>query len=409
MTLYEDLKWRGLIQDISDPKLIDKLNAGGLTFYIGTDPTADSLHLGHYSSFLITRRLAAAGHKPLLLVGVATGLIGDPRGTVERKLSDRDEVLHNYECLKKQLQSIFPYEVVNNYDWVKDINVVEFFRDYGKYINVGYMLSKDLIRRQMESGISYAEFSYMLIQGLDFKYLHENRGVDLQVAGSDQWGNITTGIELIRKTTGDEVYAFTMPLITDSHGNKFGKSEGNAVWLDKNKTSSYELYQFLLNAEDSMVIEYLKRLTFLSHEEIEAIAEEHNAAPEKRLAQKKLAEEILNDLHGEGAYESAVRISELLFAGKIKEIPVKDLLAGLKDVPHFTTAGGNVMDVLVSAGICSSKREAREFISNGSLTFNGEPLKATDAEINADACLAGKYLVVRRGKKKYYLGELTQA
>ena len=406
MTLYEDLQWRGLIQDISDPKLIDKLNAGGLTFYIGTDPTADSLHLGHYSSFLITRRLAAAGHKPLLLVGVATALIGDPRGTVERKLSDRNEVLHNFECLKKQVQSIFPYEVVNNYDWVKDINVVEFFRDYGKYINVGYMLSKDLIRRQMESGISYAEFSYMLIQGLDFKHLHETRGVDLQVAGSDQWGNITTGIELIRKTTGDEVYAFTMPLVTDSHGNKFGKSEGNAVWLDKNKTSSYQLYQFLLNSEDSMVIEYLKRLTFLSREEIEAIAEEHAAAPERRLAQKKLAEEILRDLHGEGAYESAVHISELLFAGQIKEIPLGDLLAGLKDVPHFTTKGGNVMDVLVGAGICSSKREAREFISNGSLTLNGDAVRTTDVEINADVCLGGKYLVVRRGKKKYYLGEL---
>ncbi|MBQ9132072.1 MAG: tyrosine--tRNA ligase [Clostridia bacterium] len=408
MTLYEDLQWRGLIQDISDPKLIDKLNAGGLTFYIGTDPTADSLHLGHYSSFLITRRLAQAGHKPLLLVGVATGLIGDPRGTVERKLSDRDEVLHNFECLKKQLQSIFPYEVVNNYDWVKDINVVEFFRDYGKYINVGYMLSKDLIRRQMESGISYAEFSYMLIQGLDFKYLHENRGVDLQVAGSDQWGNITTGIELIRKTTGDEVYAFTMPLVTDSHGNKFGKSEGNAVWLDKNKTSSYELYQFLLNSEDSMVINYLKRLTFLSREEIEAIEAEHNAAPERRLAQKRLAQEILTDLHGEGAYESAVKISELLFAGKIKEIPVKDLLAGLKDVPHFTAQGGPVMDVLVAAGICSSKREAREFISNGSLTLNGDPIRDVNTVIDADACLGGKYLVVRRGKKKYYLGEMAE-
>ena len=407
MTLYEDLQWRGLIQDISDPKLVDKLNAGGLTFYIGTDPTADSLHLGHYSSFLITRRLAQAGHKPLLLVGVATGLIGDPRGTVERKLSDRDEVLHNFECLKKQLQSIFPYEVVNNYDWVKDINVVEFFRDYGKYINVGYMLSKDLIRRQMESGISYAEFSYMLIQGLDFKYLHENRGVDLQVAGSDQWGNITTGIELIRKTTGDEVYAFTMPLVTDSHGNKFGKSEGNAVWLDKNKTSSYELYQFLLNSEDSMVINYLKRLTFLSREEIEAIEAEHNQAPERRLAQKRLAQEILTDLHGEGAYESAVKISELLFAGKIKEIPLNDLLAGLKDVPHFTAQGGPIMDVLVSAGICSSKREAREFLSNGSLTFNGEQIRDVNTVIDADACLGGKYLVVRRGKKKYYLGELA--
>ena len=407
MTLYEELKWRGLIQDISDPKLIDKLNAGGLTFYIGTDPTADSLHLGHYSSFLITRRLANAGHTPLLLVGMATALIGDPRGTVERKLSDRAEVERNFEALKAQLATIFPYEVVNNYDWVKDINVVEFFRDYGKYINVGYMLSKDLIRRQMESGISYAEFSYMLIQGLDFKYLHENRGVDLQVAGSDQWGNITTGIELIRKTTGDEVFAFTMPLVTDSHGNKFGKSEGNAVWLDKNKTSSYELYQFLLNSEDSMVIEYLKRLTFLTKEEIEAIAEEHNAAPEKRLAQKKLAEEILRDLHGEGAYESAVRISEQLFAGNIKEIPVNDLLAGLKDVPHFTTEGGAIMDVLVNAKICSSKREAREFLSNGSLSLNGEQIKATDLVIDASTAIGGKYIVIRRGKKKYYLGELV--
>ena len=407
MTLYEDLKWRGLIQDISSPELIDKLNAGGLTFYIGTDPTADSLHLGHYSSFLITRRLANAGHKPLLLVGVATGLIGDPRGTVERKLSDRDEVLHNFECLKRQLAQIFPYEVVNNYDWVKDINVVEFFRDYGKYINVGYMLSKDLIRRQMESGISYAEFSYMLIQGLDFKYLHENRGVDLQVAGSDQWGNITTGIELIRKTTGDEVYAFTMPLVTDSHGNKFGKSEGNAVWLDKNKTSSYELYQFLLNSEDAMVIPYLKRLTFLSKEEIEEIEKEHNAAPERRMAQKILAREILNDLHGEGAYESAVKISEQLFAGNIKEIPLSDLLVGLRDVPHFTTEGGNVLDVLVNAKICSSKREAKEFVSNGSLTLNGDPIKDFSLTIDKDTCLGGKYLVVRRGKKKYYLGELA--
>lgn len=406
MTLYEDLQWRGLIQDISDTALIDKLNNGGLTFYIGTDPTADSLHLGHYSSFLITRRLAAAGHHPLLLVGVATGLIGDPRGTVERKLSNRDEILHNYECLKKQLQSFFPYPVVNNYDWVKDINVVEFFRDYGKYINVGYMLSKDLIRRQMESGISYAEFSYMLIQGLDFKYLHENMGVDLQVAGSDQWGNITTGIELIRKTTGDEVYAFTMPLVTDSHGNKFGKSEGNSVWLDKNKTSSYELYQFLLNAEDAKVIDYLKRLTFLSKEEIEALEAEHNAAPEKRLAQKKLAEEIVTDLHGREAYESAVHISELLFAGKIKEIPVRDLLTCLKDVPHFVTAGGPAPDVLVAAGICSSKREAREFISNKSLTLNGEPLADVNMSIDASCALGGKYIVIRRGKKKYYLGEL---
>lgn len=406
MTLYEDLKWRGLIQDISSPDLIDKLNAGGMTFYIGTDPTADSLHLGHYSSFLITRRLAAAGHTPLLLVGMATGLIGDPRGTVERKLSDRETVMKNFDALKAQLQKIFPYEVVNNYDWVKDITIIDFFRDYGKHINVGYMLSKDHVKRQMESGISYAEFSYMLIQGLDFKYLHEHRGVDLQVAGSDQWGNITTGIELIRKTTGDEVYALTMPLVTDSHGNKFGKSEGNAVWLDKNKTSSYELYQFLINSEDSKVIDYLKRLTFLSREEIEDIEARHNAEPEKRIAQKALAQAILTDLHGAGAYEEAVKISEHLFAGEIKDIPPHDLLAGLKNVPHFETTGGALVDVLVSSGICTSKREAREFLSNGALSLNGDVVKDPALEITSSLCIDSRYLVIRRGKKKYYVGEL---
>ena len=406
MTFYEELEWRGLVNQISSPDLIEKLNKGGLTFYIGTDPTADSLHLGHYSSFLITRRMKEHGHHPILLVGLATGLIGDPRGTVERELKQKEEVFRNYDALRAQVEKVFGFEVVNNYDWINGMNVIDFFRDYGKYINVGYMLTKDHVRRQMESGISYAEFSYMLIQAIDFKHLHETRGVDLQVAGSDQWGNITTGIELIRKTTGDEVYAFTMPLVTDSHGNKFGKSEGNAVWLDKNKTSSYELYQFLLNSEDSMVINYLKRLTFLSKEEIEAIEAEHNAAPEKRLAQKVLAREIINDLHGDGAYEGAVKISEQLFAGNIKEIPVKDLLAGLKDVPHFTTAGGAILDVLVESKICSSKREAREFLSNGSLSLNGEQIKDMNAVIGADVALGGKYIVIRRGKKKYYLGEL---
>ena len=404
MTLYEDLKWRGLIQDISSPDLIDKLNAGGMTFYIGTDPTADSLHLGHYSSFLITRRLAAAGHTPLLLVGMATALIGDPRGTVERKLSDRNEVMHNYGCLKEQLQKIFPYEVVNNYDWVKDLNIIDFFRDYGKYINVGYMLSKDLIRRQMESGISYAEFSYMLIQGLDFKYLHETRGVDLQVAGSDQWGNITTGIELIRKTTGDEVYALTMPLVTDSHGNKFGKSEGNAVWLDKNKTSSYELYQFLLNAEDVMAVPYLKRLTFLSREEIEEIERQHNEQPHLRLAQKALAKEIITDLHGEGAYEEAVRISEQLFSGDIKSIPPQDLLAGLKNVPHFEIPEGTrLLDALKLGGAASSNREGNDFLKAGAVSLNGDIEKDGNVLLTKENAIDGKFVVIRRGKKKYYV------
>lgn len=407
MTLYEELEWRGLIQDISSKDLIDKLNAGGMTFYIGTDPTADSLHLGHYSSFLITRRLAKAGHTPIILVGAATGLIGDPRGTTERVLSDRDTVFKNYEALKAQVQKFFPFEVVNNYDWVKDIHIIDFFRDYGKYINVNYMLNKDLVRRQMETGISYAEFSYMLIQGLDFKWLHEHKGVDLQVAGSDQWGNITTGIELIRKTTGDEVYAMTMPLVTDANGNKFGKSEGNAVWIDKNKTSSYELYQFLLNSEDSVVIDYLKKLTFLDKETIEQIEKEHFAAPEKRMAQKRLAKEILDDLHGEGAFEEAEKISELMFKGDVKHIPVRDLLSALSQVPHFEAEKGKLIDILVEAKVFPSKREVREMAKNKALTVNGDAVENPDElDITSDNLIDGKYLVVRRGKKKYFVGEI---
>ena len=403
MTLYEDLVWRGLIQDISSPDLKDKLNAGGMTFYIGTDPTADSLHLGHYSSFLITRRLANAGHHPIILVGGATGLIGDPRGTVERKLAVKEEVFANFEKLKAQVQKIFPYPVVNNYDWVKDINVIDFLRDYGKYISVGYMLSKDLVKRQMETtGISYAEFSYMLIQGLDFKWLHENMGVDLQVAGSDQWGNITTGIELVRKTTGEEVYAMTMPLVTDANGVKFGKSEGNAVWLDQNKTSSYELYQFLINSDDAVIIDYLKRLTFLSKEEIEEIEKQHLEAPHLRLAQKKLAEEIISDLHGHDAFLEAQRISELLFAGQIKEVPVKDLRAGFKNVPHFEIQEDNLVNVLVGTKICSSKREANEFISNGAISVNGEIVKDSTFMINKTIAIDNEIVIIRRGKKKYF-------
>ena len=404
MTIYEELQWRGLIESISDPALIEKLNAGGMTFYIGTDPTADSLHLGHYSSFLITRRLAEAGHHPIILVGGATGLIGDPRGTVERELSQKEIVFRNFEALKSQVQKLFPYPVVNNYDWMKDMTALDFFRDIGKYIGVGYMLSKDHVKRQMETGISYAEFSYMLIQGYDFKYLHEHKGVDLQVAGSDQWGNITTGIELIRKTTGDTVYALTMPLITDSQGNKFGKSEGNAVWLDRTKTSPYELYQFLLNAEDVMAVPYLKLLTFLTREEIEDIEQKHNAEPHLRLAQKALAKAIVTDLHGADAYEEAVRISEQLFSGDIRSIPPHDLLAGLKNVPHFTvTEGSRLLDILKAGGIASSNREANEFLNAGAISLNGEPVRDGNRTIGKEDAIDGTFLVLRRGKKKYYV------
>ena len=406
MTLYEDLEWRGLINQVSSPELKDKLNAGGMTFYIGTDPTADSLHLGHYSSFLITRRLAAAGHKPLLLVGMATGLIGDPRGTVERELKQREEVMRNYESLKKQVEQLFGFEVVNNYDWIGKMTVIDYFREFGKYINVGYMLTKDHVRRQMENGISYAEFSYMLIQAIDFKHLHETRGVDLQVAGSDQWGNITTGIELIRKTTGDEVYALTMPLVTDAQGNKFGKSEGNALWLDKEKTSSYELYQFLLNTDDACVISYLKRLTFLTREQIEALEAEQAAHPEQRPAQKALAREIVTDLHGKDEYEHAVEISEKLFAGDYRSLSLRDILAGMSKVPHVTLKQGPLAEVLTDAGVCSSRREARQFITQGAISVNGEVIKDAARELTAADALEGRVVIIRRGKKKFYLGEL---
>lgn len=402
-TLYEDLQWRGLIQDISSPELIKKLNEESLTFYIGTDPTADSLHLGHYSSFLITKRLAKAGHKPIILIGGATGLIGDPRGTTERKLADKNVVFNNFEKLKIQIQKIFPFPVVNNYDWVKDIRIIDFFRDYGKYINVGYMLNKDLVRRQMENGgISYAEFSYMLIQGLDFKYLHENMGVDLQVAGSDQWGNITTGIELVRKTTGDEVFAMTMPLVTDANGNKFGKSEGNAVWLDREKTSPYDLYQFLINTDDKVIIDYLKRLTFLSREEIEDIEKKQLAEPHLRIAQKRLAKEIITDLHGEDAFFEAEKISQVLFSGNLREITVDALKIGLRDVPHYEIKEDSLVNVLVGTGICKSKREANEFISNGAIYVNSDIVKDNTFEINKAVAMDGSIIVIRKGKKKYY-------
>lgn len=407
MTFYEELEWRGLVNQISSPDLIEKLNKGGLTFYIGTDPTADSLHLGHYSSFLITRRMKEHGHHPILLVGLATGLIGDPRGTVERELKQKEEVFRNYEALRAQVEKVFGFEVVNNYDWINGMNVIDFFRDYGKYINVGYMLTKDHVRRQMESGISYAEFSYMLIQAIDFKHLHETRGVDLQVAGSDQWGNITTGIELIRKTTGDEVYALTMPLVTDAQGNKFGKSEGNALWLDKEKTSSYELYQFLLNSDDACVITYLKRLTFLTPEEIMEIEARHSEHPEQRIAQKALAREIITDLHGAAEFEHAVEVSEKLFAGDFKSLSARDIKSGMKNVPQVTLTAGPLADALVAAKVCSSKREAREFIGNGAISINGEVVKDATWQLTPGSALEGGIVIIRRGKKKFYMGEFA--
>lgn len=407
MNLYEDLKWRGLIQDISDEELINKLNNEKLTFYIGTDPTADSMHIGHYSSFLISKRLAKYGHKPILLVGGATGLIGDPKPTAERPMITKEAVEHNIKGLTKQAKEIFGFEVVNNYDWTKDINVIDFLRDYGKYFNINYMLNKDIIRRRLESGITYTEFSYMLLQALDFKYLHEHKGVDMQCAGSDQWGNITAGIDLIRKSTGDEVYGFTMPLVTDSQGNKFGKSEGNALWLDKEKTSSYELYQFFVNVEDSMVIDYLKIYTFLSKEEIEELEAKNKAHPELREAHKALAREIITFLHGKEEYEKAVDLANHLFNNKFKDLSkrdIEDLFKGqeIKEVE----AGISLVELVNNMGIAKSKREAREFIEAGAISINGEKVTDLEKVIDKEMFIESTYIVVKRGKKNYYIGKL---
>ena len=405
MTLFEDLKWRGLIKDISSPDIEKKLNEESLTFYIGTDPTADSMHIGHFSSFLIATRLARYGHKPILLIGGATGLIGDPKPSKERQMITKEAVEHNVLGLTRQAKEIFGFEVVNNYDWTKDINILDFLRDYGKYINVNYMLDKDIISRRLDTGITFCEFAYTILQGMDFVHLNETRGVTLQVAGSDQWGNITTGIELARKKNDVELYGMTMPLVLDANGVKFGKTEGNALWLDQNKTSSYELYQYLINTDDKCVIDYLKKLTFLTKEEIEQIEESHNSSPEKRLAQKTLAREVITFLHGEEEFNHALSMSEALFSGNVKGLTSSEIELCFKGVPTFEINEEiPLIDLLINNSITSSRREAREFLNGNAISINGDVVNDENMIINNSIAIDNKVIVIRRGKKKYFLG-----
>ena len=410
MTLFEDLKWRGLIKDVAgeEADLQKVLDGSPFAFYWGTDPTADSLHIGHYSSLCMAKRLANAGHHPILLCGGATGRIGDPRPTAEREIISEEAVNKNIEGIRAQVQRIVPTaQLVDNYDWWKGRSFLDTLRDIGKYISLNYMLDKDIIRRRLETGITYAEFSYMILQGFDFVHLFQEHKCIMQVAGSDQWGNITTGVDLIKKMLDGQAYAFTMPLILDSTGKKFGKSEGNALWLDKEKTAPYAIYQYLINSDDSKVLEYLKVLTFLTKEQIDDIYAQHMAAPEKRLAQKTLAWEIVKDLHGKEEADNAVQVSEKLFAGDFKGLAVKDILTGMKGVPTFKfESDAPLVDVLVNNGMASSKREAREFIKNNAISVNGEVVNDETKVITKDMALEGKVIIFRRGKKKYYLGEL---
>lgn len=409
MTNWEELKWRGLIKDVAGEGIEDKINNESITFYWGTDPTADSLHLGHYSSLVTASRLMKMGHKPILLCGGATGRIGDPRPTSEREIISIDSLNNNIACIKKQIDKLFDgqAQIVNNYDWFKGYEYLDFLRDIGKYINVNYMINKDIIKRRLETGITYAEFSYMLIQGYDFLNMYEKMGCVMQVEGSDQWGNITTGIDLIRKIKGVEAYAFTMPLILDANGKKFGKSEGNALWLDIKKTSSYEMYQYLINTEDSKVLEYLKVFTFLTRDEIEEIMKKHMEEPHLRLAQKKLAECIITDLHGEEEYLKAKRISECLFSDEIWSLKAEEIIDNIKDIPRFKIAKDTaLLDILVENDICSSKREAREMISGNAISVNNLKITDVDKVITLDDAIDNKVILIKKGKKNYYLGSI---
>lgn len=383
MTFFEELKWRGVVKDISSPELEEKLNNESLTFYLGTDPTADSLHIGHYASFVTAKRLARHGHKPIILVGGATGLIGDPRPTAEREIISKEIVAKNIEGLKKQVESLLEgkAQIVNNYDWTKDVTFLDFLRDIGKYINVNYMLGKDIIARRLETGITYAEFSYTLLQGFDYLHLFNTYNCTLQAAGSDQWGNITTGIELIRKIENKEAYGFTMPLILDSTGKKFGKSEGNALWLDKEKTSPFKIYQYLVNSDDSKVIEYLKVFTFLSKEEIDSLELEVKNHPENRVAQKTLAYEVVKDLHGEEEAEKAKEISEKIFRGEETE-----------EMPTAEVSSKNILDVMVESNQAPSKSEARRLVTQGGVSINNEKVIDPNFECPQE-------FILRKGKK----------
>ncbi|GJM58233.1 tyrosine--tRNA ligase [uncultured Dubosiella sp.] len=409
MNFFEELKWRGLIDNVTSPEVEDEINNGELTFYIGTDPTADSLHIGHYSSLLMAKRLQQHGHHPIMLVGGATGFIGDPKATGERNMLTAEVLQHNYDALHKQIDSLWGFEMVNNLDWTKDITIIDFLRDYGKYFNVNYMINKETVKKRLDSGISYTEFSYMILQSLDFLKLYGTKNCRMQIGGQDQWGNITSGLELIRKKYGADVkcYGLTMPLITKADGTKFGKSETGTVWLDAKKTSPYELYQFLFNTEDDKVIEYLKKLTFLSVTEIEELERSLKEEPHKREAQKALASQVVRDLHGEEGLNAALSITQALFSGRLNELDEsmrKDAIMNMEKIS--APAGLSLLDLLVNTKIASSKREGREWIKGNSIALNG--VKVTDPEkiIDLEDAYTGNALIVRRGKKRYYCVEL---
>lgn len=412
MKLFDELKWRGLIDNVTSPDVEDAINNEHLTFYIGTDPTADSLHIGHYSSLLMAKRLQMHGHHPIMLVGGATGFIGDPKATGERNMLTPEVLQKNYDALHEQISNLWGFDMVNNLDWTKDITIIDFLRDYGKLFNVNYMINKETVKKRLDSGISYTEFSYMILQSLDFYTLYKTRNCTMQIGGQDQWGNITSGLELIRKKCGADVkcYGLTMPLITKADGTKFGKSETGTVWLDPRKTSPYELYQFLFNTEDSKVIEYLKKLTFLSIDEITALEVSLKEEPHKREAQKALAANVVKDLHGEQGLDSALKITNALFRGSFSELNEEQKLEAVAQMDQINCPCGLLLeDVLVQTHIASSKREAREWIKGNSIAINGTKVTDPLMKICIEECCVKDYMILKRGKKNYYCVKLEES
>lgn len=412
---FEELKARGLVYQVTDEVALQKqLNEESVKLYIGFDPTADSLHIGHLLPILMLRRFQQNGHVPIALVGGGTGMIGDPSfKDAERSLNTLDTVKLWSESIKGQLSRFIDFEdeknpaiLANNYDWLGELSLIDFLRDVGKNFTINYMMSKESVKRRIETGISYTEFAYQLLQAYDFLKLYETQGCLLQLGGSDQWGNITSGIELLRREREVQGFGLTMPLITKADGTKFGKTEGNAIWLDAEKTSPYEFYQFWINTDDRDAIKFLKYFTFLSLEEIAAIEAEFTAAPEKRSAQKALAKEVTTLVHGAAAYEQAVKISQALFSGEIKSLTADEIKQGFKDVPTYTVSSEdnlNIVELLVTSKIEASKRQAREDVQNGAIYVNGERIQELTAEITDAEKIEGQFTVIRRGKKKYFL------
>ncbi|WP_214526882.1 tyrosine--tRNA ligase [Staphylococcus pseudintermedius] len=412
--LLEELSWRGLVYQQTDEEGIETLlNKEEVKIYCGADPTADSLHIGHLLPYLTLRRFQEAGHRPIVLVGGGTGMIGDPSGkSEERVLQTEAQVDKNVRGIQQQMEQLFDFNVengpilVNNYDWLSQISLIEFLRDYGKHVGVNYMLGKDSIQSRLENGISYTEFTYTILQAIDFGHLNRVHDCKLQIGGSDQWGNITSGIELMRRMYGvTDVYGFTIPLVTKADGKKFGKSESGTIWLDPEKTSPYEFYQFWINTSDDDVIKFLKYFTFLSKTDIEALEKSVVEEPHLRKAQTTLAEEVTRFIHGNDALAEAQRISQALFKGDLKSLSAEEIKAGFKDVPQVTLSNEttNIVDALVETKISSSKRQAREDITNGAIYINGERQQDLAYTLSSDDLYDDTFTIIRRGKKKYFM------